>query len=257
MEFIAAKCPNCAGELRVPDDRTTVVCMYCGVEVLINQSKGPKGDNFENLRALAVEAEKSRAFDDAYEYWKRAREVSPSDFDALLGQAVTAELLQGYDVDTLKKTGPSSVVSSLSHYISQAASQEQPNLRKKAAARFSKHKVRWDFVHELDPSNEEALVQLYESARHYAAIYTNSIYPTDHSESNRIEGNSRASENLEKLRKLNPQLALDVEQRVNREVEQEYRSSLSNQPAGGISGETVFVIVGGVVLAIVMTLLCR
>lgn len=30
MSFKPAKCPNCAGELQLPEDRDTVKYMYCG-----------------------------------------------------------------------------------------------------------------------------------------------------------------------------------------------------------------------------------
>lgn len=30
MSFKPAKCPNCAGDIQVPEDRDTVKCIYCG-----------------------------------------------------------------------------------------------------------------------------------------------------------------------------------------------------------------------------------
>jgi tetratricopeptide (TPR) repeat protein len=39
IEFIPAVCPNCGGELRVPENRKVVKCMYCGYDVII-QFKG-------------------------------------------------------------------------------------------------------------------------------------------------------------------------------------------------------------------------
>lgn len=36
IQFIPANCPNCGGELRVPADKSSVKCMYCGHEVLIH-----------------------------------------------------------------------------------------------------------------------------------------------------------------------------------------------------------------------------
>ena len=38
MAFKAATCPSCGGALQVPDDRTTVKCMYCGVDVVVREA---------------------------------------------------------------------------------------------------------------------------------------------------------------------------------------------------------------------------
>jgi DNA-directed RNA polymerase subunit RPC12/RpoP len=38
MTFKAAKCPNCGGALQVPNDRTTVKCMYCGVDIVVQEA---------------------------------------------------------------------------------------------------------------------------------------------------------------------------------------------------------------------------
>lgn len=38
MTFRAAKCPNCAGSLEVPDDKTTVRCLYCKSEIVVRDA---------------------------------------------------------------------------------------------------------------------------------------------------------------------------------------------------------------------------
>jgi DNA-directed RNA polymerase subunit RPC12/RpoP len=38
MSFKAAKCPNCAGDIQVPDDRDTVKCMYCGSDIVVREA---------------------------------------------------------------------------------------------------------------------------------------------------------------------------------------------------------------------------
>ena len=38
MTFKAARCPTCGGDLQVPDDRTSVKCMYCGGEVIVREA---------------------------------------------------------------------------------------------------------------------------------------------------------------------------------------------------------------------------
>src|SRR4030042_4445107 len=39
IEFIPAICPSCGGELRVPDNRDIVKCMYCGKDVILHHDQ--------------------------------------------------------------------------------------------------------------------------------------------------------------------------------------------------------------------------
>lgn len=38
MNFKPAQCPNCAGALQLPDDKTTVNCMYCGMTIVVREA---------------------------------------------------------------------------------------------------------------------------------------------------------------------------------------------------------------------------
>ena len=38
MNFKAAVCPSCGGQLQVPDDRDSVKCMYCGSEIIVREA---------------------------------------------------------------------------------------------------------------------------------------------------------------------------------------------------------------------------
>ena len=40
MEFITGKCPKCQGELQIPEGRDTIICMYCGEEISVNEALG-------------------------------------------------------------------------------------------------------------------------------------------------------------------------------------------------------------------------
>lgn len=54
MTFKAAKCPNCAGDIQVPDDRDTVKCMYCGSDIVVREAiKLAGGKNLQNIFAMA------------------------------------------------------------------------------------------------------------------------------------------------------------------------------------------------------------
>lgn len=38
MEFLKGVCPYCKGELQIPQDRETVICMYCGKELIVRDA---------------------------------------------------------------------------------------------------------------------------------------------------------------------------------------------------------------------------
>src|ERR1051325_9205848 len=38
MTFKAAQCPSCGGALQVPEDRTSVKCMFCGVDIIVREA---------------------------------------------------------------------------------------------------------------------------------------------------------------------------------------------------------------------------
>lgn len=39
MEFIKGICPHCNGELQIPQDRKTIICMYCGKEITVSDAQ--------------------------------------------------------------------------------------------------------------------------------------------------------------------------------------------------------------------------
>lgn len=38
MEFLKGVCPHCKGELQIPQDRETIICMYCGKELAVKDA---------------------------------------------------------------------------------------------------------------------------------------------------------------------------------------------------------------------------
>jgi tetratricopeptide (TPR) repeat protein len=90
MEFIAAKCPNCGGELRLPDNMKTAKCMYCGFDVIVRDAINAAGVNVENLLKLASVAQDAGNDSEAYNYFTRVLEYEPNNYIALLGKAASA-----------------------------------------------------------------------------------------------------------------------------------------------------------------------
>lgn len=58
MEFIKGVCPYCKGELQIPEDRESVICMYCGKELSV---KDAMKDFTEQERVGTVAVEEAAA----------------------------------------------------------------------------------------------------------------------------------------------------------------------------------------------------
>lgn len=58
MKFVAAKCPNCKGDLQVPDNKDVVKCMYCGGDIFVREVINVKTDYSKEILLMDYEAEK-------------------------------------------------------------------------------------------------------------------------------------------------------------------------------------------------------
>jgi tetratricopeptide (TPR) repeat protein len=95
IEFIPAICPNCGGELRVPNSKDIVKCMYCGRDVIIHNSnqyeiKIEVNKNIKRLFELAQKAELAKNFDESYKYYSQVLENDSENRFAWLGKARSA-----------------------------------------------------------------------------------------------------------------------------------------------------------------------
>lgn len=97
MEFLDAKCPSCGGELKVPIDRSTIKCMYCGCDILVRDAIAKGGVDPANLLALANTFLEQENPEKADEYFDRVLENDPRNIDAWLGK---------YQARTLKNPHP-------------------------------------------------------------------------------------------------------------------------------------------------------
>jgi DNA-directed RNA polymerase subunit RPC12/RpoP len=76
MEFVPAKCPNCAGDLMLPDSGEFSVCSYCGSRFLLkNALLKPPVASVENWIKLAKNALLSCNYHESLEYCNRILEV--------------------------------------------------------------------------------------------------------------------------------------------------------------------------------------
>ncbi|OQB73604.1 MAG: hypothetical protein BWX92_03311 [Deltaproteobacteria bacterium ADurb.Bin135] len=92
MSFKAAKCPNCAGDLQVPEDRDSVKCMYCGSDIIVREAikAAAASVNIENLFSLAKSAFDAGNFQEACDYYTRILEADVNNYEAWLGKGLSA-----------------------------------------------------------------------------------------------------------------------------------------------------------------------
>jgi rRNA maturation protein Nop10 len=92
IEFISASCPDCGGELRVPSDRKSAKCIYCGHDVMIHDPN--KFDvnlelkvDINKLFRLAQVAEKGRNYVEGTKYYSQILEHDSENISAWFGKA--------------------------------------------------------------------------------------------------------------------------------------------------------------------------
>lgn len=91
MTFRPARCPNCAGDLQLPDNVDVVKCMYCGVSVVVRDAiQQVAAGNTKNWLMLANTAAEAGNYSEAYDYCTRILEVDPTNSEAWAGKAAAA-----------------------------------------------------------------------------------------------------------------------------------------------------------------------
>ena len=69
MSFKPVKCPNCAGDIQVPDDRDTAKCMYCGSAIIVKEAIRAVGSkNLNNILEMAKTALESGNQEEGLKY---------------------------------------------------------------------------------------------------------------------------------------------------------------------------------------------
>ncbi|HSS21680.1 MAG TPA: CFI-box-CTERM domain-containing protein [Pyrinomonadaceae bacterium] len=91
MEFKSAECPNCAGQLQLPDNTSRVKCTYCGTEIAVQEAieKFNSSVNPDNLLMLAESAKHAGNLQEAHDYFNRILEIDPQNHKGWYGKAIT------------------------------------------------------------------------------------------------------------------------------------------------------------------------
>lgn len=92
VEFIAAVCPNCGGELRVPENLRVAKCIYCAYDVIIQNPNQYNVEvninrNIPRLLELARKFEAAQNFTESYNYYSQILEYEQENRSAWLGKA--------------------------------------------------------------------------------------------------------------------------------------------------------------------------
>lgn len=97
MPFVAARCPQCGGEIQLDNQKDTGFCMHCGSKIVVQEAlRAVRIDNshmVETWIKLGKAALEVNNYSEAYEYFTRVLEVKPDDWFATLYKGYSAGLL--------------------------------------------------------------------------------------------------------------------------------------------------------------------
>ncbi|MDB0040626.1 tetratricopeptide repeat protein [Algibacter sp.] len=90
MALKAAQCPNCGGELQLPENKNEVTCMYCDTSIIVNEAIGKKTQAMSGTIGtwleLARTAKEAGNDSEAIEYFNKILEVDTSNAEAWFGK---------------------------------------------------------------------------------------------------------------------------------------------------------------------------
>lgn len=92
MEFVAAVCPQCGVSLQVDPEKESGFCVHCGTKIVIQEAiRTVRIDNshmIDTWMDMADAAEKSGNHEEAYEYYTKAVETQPENWQAYIGRGM-------------------------------------------------------------------------------------------------------------------------------------------------------------------------
>ena len=129
MIFKEARCPNCGGELQLPEDKGTVKCMYCGGDIIVQDAIQKAADsNVPNWLLLAKTAIDGRNYQEAFNYYTKVLEVDPQNYEAWFGKGEAAGWLS-----TLADVRLSEMLTDIENAIKNAPEEIKENLINRSA----------------------------------------------------------------------------------------------------------------------------
>jgi DNA-directed RNA polymerase subunit RPC12/RpoP len=132
MQLISAKCPDCGADIKIPEGNTTLVCEYCGGNILVTDVLGSTSV-MQNCMMLAFSAMESGNYKDAYDHFNRAIEIDLKNPNAWFGKAVCTGLTGKFSDDVFGK-----MINLFENAFNYAPVDKKSNLKKNAAAEIVK-----------------------------------------------------------------------------------------------------------------------
>ncbi len=132
MQLIPAKCPDCGADIKIPEGSTSVVCEYCGGNIIVTDVLGSTAV-MQNCMMLAFSAMDSGNYKDAYDHFNRAIEIDIKNPNAWFGKAVCTGMTGKFADDMYGK-----MISLFESSFNYAPADKILNLKKNAAAEIVK-----------------------------------------------------------------------------------------------------------------------
>jgi tetratricopeptide (TPR) repeat protein len=100
MKFLDVKCPSCGGDLKVPEDRSTFICGYCGTSIMVRNAADTGGADPENLMKLASIYLDQGNYEDAEVNYDKVLEIDSRNYLAWAGKLIIkVKKFDGYSSD--------------------------------------------------------------------------------------------------------------------------------------------------------------
>jgi tetratricopeptide (TPR) repeat protein len=127
MNLITAKCPDCGAGLKIPEGSSSVICEFCGSQVMVTDVLGT-GAVMQNCMILAYAALKNENYEEAFDHFNRALEIDMKSSSALFGRALCTGWL-----GKVAKPGFDDMMDMFEKAINYAPADKQANVKKNAA----------------------------------------------------------------------------------------------------------------------------
>jgi tetratricopeptide (TPR) repeat protein len=132
MQLITARCPDCGADLKIPEGSVSVVCDYCGSNVIVSDILGPNAV-VQNCMILAYAALQGENYKDAYDHFNKALELNGTNYNAWFGKAICAGMMSHFNDVRFDE-----MLVLFDNAIRNAPADKQENLKKNAAAEINK-----------------------------------------------------------------------------------------------------------------------
>jgi tetratricopeptide (TPR) repeat protein len=101
MPFVAAKCPQCGGEIQLDSQMETGFCMHCGSKILVQEAiRAVRIDNTHMISTwmnMGKSALMAGNYEESYGYFTKVVENDPENWIAILEKGFLAALLSTFE----------------------------------------------------------------------------------------------------------------------------------------------------------------